>query len=65
MSSEFLYHAKQLWETERPRDDAATLDLAHRLEARCGPTTNLYIFDLRSEDPLKYQMQTLAENVSL
>jgi DNA-binding NarL/FixJ family response regulator len=65
LSRELFIHAREQWERQRPDCPEDAFPLIKALEQLCDETTNLYLLDMRPDDPLTYGLHRVLENVSL
>lgn len=58
-------HATEQWRLLKPQSRVDALPLLKSLEVLCDDTVNLYLIDMRADDPLSYGLDRVIENVSL
>lgn len=64
-SREFFLHAAEQWANLKPTSHDDAFPLMKQLEELCDPSTNLYFVDMQADDPMKYALHRIVENVDL
>ncbi|MEZ0167246.1 response regulator transcription factor [Microvirga sp. TS319] len=64
-SRQLFLHAAEQWVNLKPASHVDAFPLMKQLEELCDPSTNLYIVDMQGDDPMKYALHRIVENVNL
>jgi len=62
---ELFLHAAEQWANLQPASQEDAFSLIKEIEQHCDATTNLYLVDMRVDDPLSYALHRIVENVNL
>jgi len=62
---ELFLHAAEQWTNLKPASQEDAFRLIKEIEQLCDATTNLYIVDMRTDDPMSYALHRIVEHVNL